>query len=97
MERADIKLKEQRTALVKGLSKAVIADLVDEMLEAKVINNSECEEILQANVTTKDRARCLIDIVWKKGHGASEKLIQSLNSADAELCKNLGLSPMESM
>ncbi|XP_055513969.1 caspase-1-A-like [Leucoraja erinacea] len=97
MERADIKLKEQRTALVKGLSKAVIADLVDEMLEAKVINTSECEEILQANVTTKDRARCLIDIVWKKGHGASEKLIQSLNNADAELCKNLGLSPMENI
>ncbi|XP_051891828.1 caspase-1-like [Pristis pectinata] len=97
MEAADKKLKRLRIDLVNGLTKGVIADLVDEMQGAEVINTSECEEILQANVTTKDKARGLIDIVSRKGPRASEKLIQSLNNADKELCNKLGLSPMENM
>ncbi|XP_078278222.1 caspase-1-A-like [Rhinoraja longicauda] len=97
MEAADMKLKRLRSALVNGLSMAVIKDLVDEMLETRVINPSESEEILQGNITTKDKARCLVDIVSRKGRGASEKLIQSLNKADTELCKELCLSPMENI
>ncbi|XP_069768034.1 caspase-1-like [Narcine bancroftii] len=94
---ADKILKELRTKLVNGLNKSVIADLTDEMLEAKVINVSESEEILQANITTKDRARVLIDIVSRKGHRASLKLIQSVNQVDRELCHQLGLSLMENV
>ncbi|XP_072099149.1 caspase-1-B-like isoform X1 [Mobula birostris] len=97
MEAADKKLKKLRTDLVNGLTRGVIADLVDEMQGEGVINTSECEEILQANVTTKDKARGLIDTVSRKGPRASEKLIQSLNNADKELCNMLGLSPVENM
>ncbi|XP_059829123.1 caspase-1-like isoform X1 [Hypanus sabinus] len=97
MEAADKRLKKLRTDLVNGLTKGVIADLVDEMQGEGVINTSECEEILQANVTTKDKARGLIDTVSRKGPRASEKLIQSLNNADKELCNKLGLSPVENM
>ncbi|XP_048468637.1 caspase-1-like isoform X1 [Rhincodon typus] len=91
MEAADQRLKHLRTDLVNGLTKGVIDDLVDEMQEARVINTSESEEILQAQATTKNKARCLIDTVSKKGPRASEKFIDSLNKADKELCVKLSL------
>ncbi|XP_072325487.1 caspase-1-like isoform X3 [Scyliorhinus torazame] len=92
MEAADQKVKRLRTELLNGLSSGVIADLVDEMQGAGVINTSECEEILQANATTKNKARGLIDTVSRKGAAASEKFIESLNGADKELCRKLDLS-----
>uniref|UniRef100_UPI00398F1541 caspase-1-like isoform X2 n=1 Tax=Pristiophorus japonicus TaxID=55135 RepID=UPI00398F1541 len=91
----DQKLKRLRTALLNGLSSGVIADLVDEMQGGNVINTSESEEILQTNATTKNKARCLIDTVTRKGARASEKLIESLNVADTELCRKLGLDLSE--
>ncbi|XP_078081156.1 caspase a [Mustelus asterias] len=91
MEAADQRLKRLRTELLNSLSSGVIADLVDEMQGAGVINTSESEDILQANSTTKNKARSLVDIVSRKGAGASEKFIESLNGADKELCRKLDL------
>ncbi|GCC29809.1 caspase-1-like [Chiloscyllium punctatum] len=91
MEAADQKLKRLRTDLVNGLTKGVIDDLVDEMQQASVINTSESEEILQAQATTKSKARCLIDTISRKGPRASEKFIDSLNKADRELSTELSL------
>ncbi|XP_067864200.1 caspase-1-like isoform X2 [Heptranchias perlo] len=95
MEPADKRLKRLRPDLVNGLSKGVIADLVDAMLQGSVINDSESEEIHQANAMTKDKARCLIDTVARKGVRASEKLIESLNEKDKELCRKLDLDQAE--
>ncbi|XP_067866049.1 caspase-1-like isoform X2 [Heterodontus francisci] len=95
METADQRLKRLRIDLLNGLSSGVIADLVDEMQGAEVINTSESENILQANSTTKNKARDLIDTVSRKGAKASEKFIQSLNRADKELCGKLGLDLAE--
>ncbi|XP_078404652.1 caspase-1-like [Cetorhinus maximus] len=91
MEAADQKLKRLRKELLNGLSSGVIADLVDEMQESGVINTSESEDILQANQTTKNKARSLIDTVSKKGVRASEKFIECLNTVDNVLCKELDL------
>ncbi|XP_032900654.1 skin secretory protein xP2-like [Amblyraja radiata] len=95
MEAADKKLKRLRNGLVKGLSQGVIGDLIDKMQDADVINKSECEEICQVNKTTKNKARCLIDIVRGKGSRAIEKLFQSLNTTDKELCHHLDISSKE--
>ncbi|XP_055512014.1 uncharacterized protein LOC129709591 [Leucoraja erinacea] len=94
MEPVD-KQKQLRAALVNRLSEGVIGDLADAMQEAEVINKSEYEDIRQENKTTINKARCLIGIVWGKGSRAIEKLIQSLNKTDPELCYHLNISSKE--
>uniref|UniRef100_A0A4W3I8X0 CARD domain-containing protein n=1 Tax=Callorhinchus milii TaxID=7868 RepID=A0A4W3I8X0_CALMI len=84
-------LKRLRGDLIKGLSKGVINDLVDKMLDHEVINNSEKEDILEANSRTGDQARSLLDTIKRKGARASQKFIEALKESDNELATNLRL------
>ncbi|MBN3288316.1 CASP1 protein, partial [Polyodon spathula] len=61
------------------------------MQHVKVLNDSEVEEVKEGQTRTKDRARCLIDMVKKKGAAASEKFICKLSERDPTLYSKLEL------
>lgn len=75
-----------------SVSKAVIKLLLDDLVEDGVLNDMESESILEENDSRADKARCLIDIVKKKGDPASSKMIVHLKSRDSSLYEKLGLS-----
>lgn len=75
-----------------SVSKAVIKMLLDDLVEDGVLNDMESESILEENDSRADKARCLIDIVKKKGDRASSKMIVHLKSRDSPLYEKLGLS-----
>lgn len=77
---------------MKGVSEPVIKLLLDNLVKDGVLNGMESESILEENGSRADKARCLIDIVKKKGDKASSKMIVHLKSGDSSLCEKLGLS-----
>lgn len=81
-----------RTKFVEKVSKELINQLLDDILEDGVLNDGEKDSILEENKSTADKARRLIDIVKKKGNVASRKMIAHLQSRDATLYAELGLS-----
>ncbi|XP_041093229.1 caspase recruitment domain-containing protein 16-like [Polyodon spathula] len=85
---SDERLKEVRTRLIEGLNAAVIGDLLDDMLHVKVLNDGEVERV-KGKTGAKDRARCLIDMVRKKGASASEELLYKLAERDPALYDTL--------
>lgn len=89
---ADKELARARGNFVNKVSKAVIKQLLDDLLDDEVINDGEKDSILEENSTTADRARSLIDTVKKKGDNASRKMIAHLKRRDATLHSELGLS-----
>ena len=84
-------LSRVRTKFIEKVSKALIRSLLDDLLEARVLNQGESEEILEENCGRPDQARCLIDIVRKKGDPASNKMIDFINGRDKLLHAELGL------
>ncbi len=81
-----------RTAFVEKVSKEIISQLLDDLLEDGVLNDGEKDSILEENRSRADRARCLIDTVRKKGDDASRKMIARLNSRDPALYSTLAQS-----
>ena len=77
---------------MQGVNNAVIKQLLDDILEAGIVNDGEKDSILEENVIKTDKARCLIDTVRKKGDEASRTLIACLYNRDLTLYNNLGLS-----
>lgn len=88
----DKELARVRTKFVEKVSKELINQLLDDILEDGVLNDGEKDSILEENKSTADKARRLIDIVKKKGNVASRKMIAHLQSRDATLYAELGLS-----
>lgn len=84
-------LKSVRRNFVKKMTKEIIRQLLDDLYEAGVLNEGEKDSILEENPATAEKARVLIDTVVKKGDEASRKMIDSLQSIDAELFSSLGL------
>lgn len=80
-----------RPKLVAKMSKQVIKQLLDDLLKDRVLNEEEKDSILQENSTISDMARCLIDIVKKKGQGASRKMFTHLQKRDPTLSAELEL------
>lgn len=80
-----------RSKLVEKLSGQVIKQLLDDLLKDGVLNDEEKDSILQENSTSSDRARCLIDMVKKKGQEASRKLFTHLQERDPTLSTELEL------
>ncbi|XP_044060055.1 caspase-1-like isoform X2 [Siniperca chuatsi] len=89
---ADEELKKVRSKFVEKASKELISQLLDDILEDRIVNEGEKDSILEENKSTADKARSLIDTVKKKGHEASRKMIVRLQSRDPTLYSTLGLS-----
>ncbi|XP_053176711.1 caspase a-like [Scomber japonicus] len=85
-------LAKVRIKFVQGVNNAVIKQLLDDILEAGIVNDGEKDSILEENVIKTDKARALIDTVRKKGDEASRTLIACLYNRDLTLYNNLGLS-----
>ncbi|KAE8286041.1 Caspase recruitment domain-containing protein 18 Caspase-1 inhibitor Iceberg [Larimichthys crocea] len=87
----DKELDKVRSRLVEKMSRQVIKQLLDDLLKDGVLNDEEKDSILQENSTSSDRARCLIDMVKKKGQEASRKLFTHLQERDPTLSTELEL------
>ncbi|XP_039668560.1 NACHT, LRR and PYD domains-containing protein 1b allele 2-like isoform X1 [Perca fluviatilis] len=87
----DKELARLRPKLVEKVSNVLIKQLLDDLLEDGVLNDGEKDSILQESCTSADRARCLIDMVRKKGREASRKIFTRLQSRDPTLSAELGL------
>ncbi|XP_044210491.1 caspase a-like isoform X1 [Thunnus albacares] len=89
---ADKELLKVRGKFVEKVSKEVIKQLLDDLLEDSFMNDGEKDSVLEENSSRADQARCLIDLVRKKGDEASRKMIAQLQCRDPSLHKTLGLS-----
>ncbi|XP_070761637.1 caspase a-like [Enoplosus armatus] len=89
---ADKELFGVRSKFVDKVSKELISQLLDDILEDGVLNDGEKDSILEDNNSRADKARCLIDMVRRKGDEASKKMIARLKSRDPSLYSELGLS-----
>ncbi|KAK2810021.1 hypothetical protein Q5P01_000459 [Channa striata] len=87
---AEKKLKSVRKQFVDRIPAAVLAALLDKLLELGVIADGEMEEIT-ATAKRAEKARMLIDTVKKKGTDASLALISALCEEDPCLSKELKL------
>ncbi|XP_020756044.2 caspase-1-like isoform X1 [Odocoileus virginianus] len=89
---ADKVLKEKRNLFVHSVSKGTINDLLDELLEKRVLNQEEMEKVRDENATAEDKARFLIDIVICKGRQACQICISHICKEDSHLAGILGLT-----
>ncbi|XP_054901665.1 caspase a-like isoform X1 [Poeciliopsis prolifica] len=89
---ADKELTRVRGRFVEKVSKALIKQLLDDLLEDRLLNEGETDSVLEDNTGKADMARCLIDMVRKKGDKASRKMIEHLENRDPTLYSELGLT-----
>ncbi|XP_049913816.1 caspase-1-A-like isoform X2 [Epinephelus moara] len=85
-------LARVRRKFVDKVSKVLIKQLLDDLLDDGVLNDGQKDSIVEEYSTTADKARVLIDTVKKKGDEASRKLIAHIHSRDSTLYSELGLS-----
>ena len=76
---------------MQNVSRELINQLLDDLLMDGVLNDGEKDSVLQENNTRANRARCLIDMVKRKGREASRKFICHIQSRDPTLSADLGL------
>ncbi|KAJ6655774.1 hypothetical protein lerEdw1_004827 [Lerista edwardsae] len=88
---ADKKLEELRCSFVDSANKAIISQLLDDLLGKKVLNEEEVEEVREAP-RRQEQARTLIDHARRKGARASGVFIESLQRRDPCLTEQLGLT-----
>lgn len=77
---------------MEKVTKSVIKQLLDDILQDGIINDMEMESIIETNVSRDDKARELIDTVKRKGDRASRKLTAHIQRRDPVLFEELGLS-----
>uniref|UniRef100_A0A8K9VGM3 Caspase-1 n=1 Tax=Oncorhynchus mykiss TaxID=8022 RepID=A0A8K9VGM3_ONCMY len=78
-------LSKARKTFIDSVTKPVIKQLLDDLLEDKVLNDEETESVTEENSTRAEQARCLIDMVRKKGSKASDKMIARVQERDPGL------------
>ncbi|XP_061569557.1 NACHT, LRR and PYD domains-containing protein 14-like [Cololabis saira] len=92
---ADVNLQPQkqldkiRYGFINGITEPNLCSLMDLLLEKKVINQSENESVEKQ--LREGRARCLFDMVRRKGQKASSEMIEILKKLDPFLCGDLAL------
>uniref|UniRef100_A0A8C5AXM5 CARD domain-containing protein n=1 Tax=Gadus morhua TaxID=8049 RepID=A0A8C5AXM5_GADMO len=84
-------LQRIRSEFVERVSGPVIKSLLDDLCQQKVFSKLEMDEVIEDQRITADRARCLIDMVMRKGERASQAMIDSMKKRDEHLCSTLGL------
>ena len=57
-----------------------------------MLNDQEMKTV-EEKMTSKDRARCLIDTVMEKGERESRLMVDYLTERHPDLCWTLGLTP----
>ncbi|KAM9453947.1 caspase a-like isoform 1-T1 [Salvelinus alpinus] len=92
---ADKVLSNARKTFIDSVTKPVIKQLLDDLLEDKVLNDEETESVTEENSTRAEQARCLIDMVRKKGSKASEKMIARIQERDPVLYDKMSLPPRQ--
>ncbi|CAK6448825.1 unnamed protein product [Pipistrellus nathusii] len=88
---ADKVLKEKRTVFIQSVTSGIINGLLDDLLEERVLNQEEMEKIRNENATSMDKARALIDSVYRKGPRASQVCITLICKNDSHLAEKMGL------
>ncbi|XP_035535333.1 caspase-1-like [Morone saxatilis] len=81
-----------RSKFVEKVSKDLIKQLLDNILDDCIVNDGERDSIIEENVNRADRARCLLDTVKRKGDVASRKFIAHIQRRDPTLYDELGLA-----
>uniref|UniRef100_A0A667XYP3 Caspase a n=1 Tax=Myripristis murdjan TaxID=586833 RepID=A0A667XYP3_9TELE len=77
---ADQQLFRARRMFVAKISTPVMADLLNDLLADRILNEREREWVFEEHLARADRASCLIDMVRRKG--ASQELITNLKNID---------------
>ncbi|KAG7478878.1 caspase-1-A-like [Solea senegalensis] len=85
-------LVKVRSKFVDKVSKELINQLLDDLLEDRILNDGEKDSIIEDHSSRANRARCLIDTVKKKGNIPSQKMIDHIQTRDPTLYCELGLS-----
>lgn len=88
----DKRLTEKRKIFVDSVSEDTLNNLLDDVLNEKVLNQEESEKVKKGNVTTIAKARDLIDFVIPKGPIASQIFIGYICKRDSTLASKLGFS-----
>ena len=83
-------MKCVRTKFIQRVSESVLNSLLDKLLEKKVISDEEMESVRSEKIK-QDKARLIIDKVWKKGNKASSVMITFLHELDPYLSEDLRL------
>uniref|UniRef100_A0A667Y4B2 Caspase a n=1 Tax=Myripristis murdjan TaxID=586833 RepID=A0A667Y4B2_9TELE len=64
------------------ISTPVMADLLNDLLADRILNEREREWVFEEHLARADRASCLIDMVRRKGARASQEMITNLQNID---------------
>ncbi|XP_035884518.1 caspase-1 isoform X2 [Phyllostomus discolor] len=89
---ADRFLKSKRKVFIHSVTTGTINGLLDGLLEERVLSQEEMEKVRNENDTPMDKARDLFDSVIRKGHQASQILINQIVEVDLQLAGKLGLA-----
>ncbi|CAL8282844.1 unnamed protein product [Boreogadus saida] len=84
-------LRRIRSEFVKGVSEPVIKGLLDDLYHHEVFSSEEKDSVMEEQRSRADQARCLIDMVIRKGERASQMMIDGIKERDKHLCSTLGL------
>ena len=81
-----------RSELIDSLSDGDVISLLYYLRKMDALNDQE-KKTVEGKMTSKDRARCLIDTVMKKGERGSRLMVDYLTERHPDLCWTLGLTP----
>ena len=84
-------LQRIHSGFVKTVKISVIRGLLDDLLQQKVFSTEDKDSVMEKGKIKTDMARCLIDMVIRKGEKASRIMIDSMKKRDPDLCSTLGL------
>ena len=81
-----------RSELIDSLSDYDVIGPLNYLRKMNVLNDQEMKTV-EGKMTSKDRARCLIDTVMEKGERESSLMVDYLTERHPDLCWTLGLTP----
>ena len=81
-----------RSELIDSLSDYDVISPLNYLRKMNVLNDQEMKTV-EGKMTSKDRARCLIDTVMEKGERGSSLMVDYLTERHPDLCWTLGLTP----
>lgn len=76
---------------VKKVSKENLVELMEALVDDKVLNDLEKKSVLEGNHTTVNKASGFVEIVTEKGDEACKKMIDHLQTIDSTFSSELGL------
>ena len=85
-------LERIRSELIYRLSDDDVIGLLYDLRMMDVLNDKE-KKTVERKMTSKDRARCLIDTVMEKGERGIRLMVDYLTERHPDLCWTLGLTP----